>query len=356
MVETANKQDFFANQFPDEEGKPSHAWKWGLFACLSVFLIGILFINSYLQRRVLISQIKQSISYSIDSLNQFGWDLAYDNISFHAFPLLPLGELNNVKLYNKYAHTSWNVEKIRFDNSILNPRKFDFDIKGKQFITYNAKAHKVTSDNQELFIKTNDNGDVQLFSLKLINFSVADWADIEQISIFGKSLTQKNDIAPSFKTSVEIVNTKLNGLLNYPLSQNIRKIYINSNIIGKIGFKNALRSDLREWMAKDGHIEITDFTLSWSPLLLVGKGNLYLNENFKPILRMDTTSKALSVLIADLERQNWLNSKGVFVANILLASKSYKSNENDKYLTVTTPISIRDDALLIEKIAVKKFN
>lgn len=358
MVKKANEQDIFANQFPDEKEHSSHPWKWGLFACLSVFLISILFTNAYLQRRVLISHIKQQVSYSIASLNQFGWDLAYDNISFHAFPLLPLGELNNVKLYNRYAHSSWNIEKVRFDNSILNPQKLSFDISGKQFVTYDGKAHKISSDNQEVYVEVNDEGGIKLLALKVFNLSIADWADAEQVSIVGKSIAQKSEIIqlPSFETSVEIVNTKLNGLLNYPLSQNIRKIYFNTAVIGKIGFTNNLRSDLREWMSKDGHLEITDFTLNWSPLLLVGRGNLYLNENFNPILRMDTTSKALSVLIADLERKNWLDSKGVFVANILLSSKSYKSDENDEYLTVTTPISIRDDALLIEKIAVKKFN
>ena len=358
MEKQVDKQDLFANQFPDEKTSHPHVWRWGLFAFLCVFFLTLLFVNAYLQRQFLISQIKKHISYSIDSLNQFGWDLAYDNISFHPFPLFPLGELSNVKLYNRYDKTAWNAEKIRFDNSILKTQKLNFEVSGKQFITFRGGVYKTSLKNQDLTLKISSVGKIEAFSLKLLNFSVADFADMQQIVLFVKHLPSGADniSAPSFQILLEISNLKLNGLLDYPLSQNIRKIYLKASTIGKINFSENFKSNLREWMAHSGHFEIDDFILNWSPLLLVGKGDLYLNENFKPILRLDTTSKGLSVLIEDLEHKNWLDSKGIFVAKILLASKSYKSDENDEYLTVTTPISIRDDALLIEKIAVKKFN
>ncbi len=358
MAENSDKIDIFANQFPEEQKQNSRPWKWGVFAFVVVLFIGVLFTNAFLQRKFLISHIKKQIAYSIDALNQFGWDIAYDNISFNAFPLLSLGEMSNVKIYNRYKRTSWNIEKIDFDNSILNAQKIYFDISGKQFLTYENKVHKISADNLELFIEVENNSIIRSISLKMLNFSLADWFDIDEIVFLAHHIPSENTEfqIPYFKSAIELTDIKLNGLLNYPLSQTIRKIYLNSDIIGKISFSKNFRSNLREWMAKDGHIKINDFNINWSPLLLVGKGNLYLNENFEPILQLNTTSKALSVLIDDLERLNWLDSKGVFVTKILLATKSYKSNETDKYLTVTTPISLRDDALLIEKIAVKKFN
>ena len=360
MVKKAdeNKNDLFADTSVDEPLKKTHPVRWGMFAFLAVFCIGVLFTNAFLQRKLLINQIKKQVTYSIEGLNQFGWDLAYDNVSFHAFPLLPLGEFNHLKLYNRYAHRSWNVEKVRFNNSILNPQKIVFEVSGKQFITFDNYVHKIDMQSQEIALEISDSGRIELFSAQILNLAVADWAEAEKIVLLGKDLPSSadEDLAPSFQVVTEISNIKLNGLLNYPLSQDIRKIYLNASLLGKIDFAENFRSSLREWLAQDGHVEINEFNISWAPLLLVGKGNLYLNENFKPILRLNTTSKALAVLIDDLEKKQWLDSKGVFVAKILLASKSYKSDENDAYLTVTTPISVRDDALLIEKIAVKKFN
>ena len=355
---TPNNIDF-ADNFPEEKDLKSPSfWKWGVFSFVAVFFISLLFTHAFLQRQVLISHIKKQMAYSIQALNQFGWDVAYDNVSFHAFPLFPLGEINNLKLYNKFSKTSWNCETIRFDNSILRSQKLQFELIGKQFLTLPNGVHKIELANQEFILNIDDNGEIYLLSFKLFNISVADIADIKQAIVLGNQIssTSLEQPAPSFKLAFEISDIKLNGLLNYPLSQDIRRIYLNSEIIGKINFTNNLRSDLREWLSKDGHWEIKDFNLSWSPLLLVGKGNLYLNETFKPILQLNTTSKALSVLIDDLEHKNWLDSKGVFVAKILLSGKSYKQDENDQYLTVSTPISVRDDALLIEKIAVKKFN
>ena len=51
--------------------------------------------------------------------------------------------------------------------------------------------------------------------------------------------------------------------------------------------------------------------------------------------------------------KGWLESKGVFVAKILLNSKAFKMNRDDKFMTVTTPIDYKDGKLMIENIVVK---
>lgn len=358
MVEKSDQNNIFADQFPDEVRPQPHFWKWGVFTFLVVFLLGLLFINSFLQRKAFISQIKKQISYSIEALNQFGWDLAYDNVSFNAFPLSPLGEIENLKIYNRQKNVSWNAEKISFDNSILNTHKLNFEISGQQFVSFHSAAHKISVAQQEMFIEVDDHAEIALFSAKFFNISIADCADIEKFVVLSQKLPFPKDKtdAPSFEVKTEISDIVLNGLLDYPLAQNIRKIYFSGAVIGKVNFDENFRSALQEWLAKGGSFEINDFNISWPPLLLVGKGNLYLNEKFKPILQLNTTSKGLAVLIDELEQKNWLDSKSVFVAKILLSEKSYKQNAQDEHLTVTTPISLRDDALLIEKIAVKKFD
>lgn len=353
------QKNIFIEDDPSEKKQSSFsAWWWGAFSFLAVFFVCILFTNAFLQRKVFISQLKKQIMYSIEALNQSGWDLAYDYADFNAFPLFPLAEFDNVKIYNRQKPIAWNCQNISFNNSIINPGKLIFQLEGKQFLSFDTKVHDVKIANLEIFSEHENNGNLKKISLKILDLSISDLADIEQI-IFNcmqtETINSVRDL-PSLKNILEIKNIKLNGLLNYPLTQTIKRIFIDSEIIGKINFENNFHSDLREWMLKDGHININDFNLNWPPLLMVGKGSLYFNENFKPILQLNTTSKALNVLIEDLESKNWLDSKGVFVAKILLSGKSYKSDEDDEHLTVTTPISLRDDALLVEKIAVKKFN
>lgn len=54
-------------------------------------------------------------------------------------------------------------------------------------------------------------------------------------------------------------------------------------------------------------------------------------------------------------QDNFLERKGVFVAKILLNNKSFKLNPDDKYYTVTTPININSNQILIENIPLKTF-
>ena len=68
-----------------------------------------------------------------------------------------------------------------------------------------------------------------------------------------------------------------------------------------------------------------------------------------------TSSKALLRLIDDLQKNGFLERKGVFVADILLKSKGFKLHEEDKHLTLTTPINYQDGKLSVENITVKNF-
>lgn len=57
----------------------------------------------------------------------------------------------------------------------------------------------------------------------------------------------------------------------------------------------------------------------------------------------------------DLQDRNFLERKGVFVANILLSNKAFKLNEDDEHLTIVTPIDYRNHKLAVENITVKTF-
>lgn len=354
-----NKDLAFEDNFPDENEKESvfHYKRWICFSFVAVFIFVLLFINALLQRNFVIAHLKKQIAFSIESLNQVGWDVAYDNISFGSFPLSDLLQVKNLKIYNPQTSVSWNCSDLSINNSVIFPEKLQIKFSEKTFLSTSQKTYNISLPYQDVFL-TLDEGKLQNFSAEFINLAIQDFADIEEWNFAAEIHypTFSQQLAPSLKTVLEVKNIKLNGLLNYPLSQNIKKIYFSNRFIGHLNFENGFLSGIREWLAKDGYVEIDDFSLNWPPMLLVGKGKILLNENFEPIVSLNTTSLALERLIDDLEQKNWLDNKGVFVAKILLANKSYKSSENDKYLTVTTPITLQDDALLIEKIVIKKFN
>ena len=101
-------------------------------------------------------------------------------------------------------------------------------------------------------------------------------------------------------------------------------------------------------------IDIKKLIVEWAPLTMVAHGDLYFNEKLAPVLHLNTSSKGLEETI-DMLQDNFLESKGVFVAKILLNNKSFKLNKDDKYYTVTTPININSNQILIENIPIKNF-
>lgn len=333
-------------------------WKWAFFSFLAVFCILTLFINAYLQRQAFIHYVKKNLEYSFNSLSLSEWDIAYDNIQFNPFPLSHLVDIENLKIYNKVSKSAWVCERFYFDNSILSPKKIKVYFGGKQFIKTIKSSHKLEIPQYEINLTLGETQPQNLF-VNLHNIKLTDWFSVENAFFeinWASILTENVTSLPiNFSAKLDIQNLKFNGLVDYPLGQNIKNISMEADMLGTPKNNDNFQASLREWLAQDGFFRINNFTINWRPLLMVGKGEFYLNENFKPILTLDTTSKALLNLLDDMEQRHWLDSKGVFVAKVLLNNKAYKIDE-DKYLTISTPISIRDDAVLVEKIAIKKFN
>ncbi len=333
-------------------------WKWAVFSFLAFFLFLSLFINAYLQRQNFIFHVKKNLEYTFNSLVASHWDIAYDHIQFNPFPLFPLVEIDNLQVYDKTNKNAWVCEKFYFDNSVLSPQKIKIYFDGKQFVKTTQSSHKLSIPQYEMFLTLNNQAPQSLF-INLHHMALEGWADVENLALNiiwnnenNSTFMQKNI---NFNAKLDIQNIKLNGLLDYPLGQIIKNFSMEADMIGKPKGNNSFQASLREWLAQNGYFRINNITLNWRPLLLVGKGDFYLNENFAPILTLNTTSKALLNLLDEMEQKNWLDSKGVFVARVLLNNKAYKIAD-DKYLTVSTPISIRDDAILVEKIAIKKFD
>lgn len=338
-----------------EKLRPLKTYIWPAAAFLAALLLCLIIINNYLQRRAIINHFKSEMHYVLKSLNNAGWDLAYEKIDFNSVYPFALVNLKNVKIYSLTQNNAWEINELALNSSFFDAQKISINLGQEQNLTVNGTKHKITFSGYHFSVEIPSQGKPNNLTLQLQNIVISDWADIGEINFAARIIAPQliNERSPSLRGYLEISQVKLNGLLNYPLGQNIQRIYLNTAVLGQIKGGENFQQALRGWLAKDGHIEIKDFNLNWPPLLMVGKGSLYFNENFKPILQLNTSSKALFELIDDLESKGWLDSKGTFVAKILLSNKAYKADAEDKYLTVTTPIAVRDDALLVEKIVLK---
>lgn len=331
------------------------AYLWGGISFLFFFIMGILVTNSLLQRKVAISAIKSNYAYVIGMLNETGIDIAYDDLKFNVWWPLPLAEVKNLKIYvpGEPDNFEWTVRELSVKTGLLSAANIDINISKEQSLKFSGSSYGVNIRNYKISIENNKN-ELNSLAAEFYDTGISNIAEIGKITLAVRRIApqQINDNAPFLKTYVELRDIQLNGLLNYPLSQKIDKIYLDSDIIARIKKDGNGKSSIHNWLSRGGKINVKALTLNWLPLLLVGKGDILFDENVSPSVRLQTSSKALLDLINELESKKTLDSKGVFVAKILLGNKAYKEAPSDKHLTVSTPIDYKDGVVSVEKIAV----
>lgn len=334
---------------------PRFFWIWAPMLCF--FAFSLLAILSFLQRRAAVSAIKNQYEFVTASLNEAGLDMAYDKIEFSALWPFKLVKAENFKIYTLSAdnYKEWSVPQLAIDGGIFSSNKLRFELSKKQNLQIGEDNYKITLRRSKISIECSSQGLNNLI-VKLYDFNISDIADIRELNFAARKIAarQINDDAPFLKTYLDIRDIKLNGLINYPLSQDISRIYLNSDIIGSIKKADDFQSSLNDWLFRNGKIDIKALTINWAPLILVGKGNVYFNEKFEPVVKLSTSSKALLDLINQLEAKKRLDNKGAFVVKILLGNKAYKANPEDKYLTVSTPIDYQNGEVAVEKITIYK--
>ena len=226
-------------------------------------------------------------------------------------------------------------------------------------IKFDDKIRDINSDSVKMFLSLGKKYKFQSVELYFNEVNIKDFAKIKKATLISRLTENKgtNSILPmTMESHLEINNVTLNGLLNYPLTSNIRRIYMNLNLWGELSDKEGILIGAENWLKSGGFIDVSSVMISWDPLLLVGRGDVQFNEKFEPKISLHTSSKALLNFLNDLQEKKYLERKGVFVANILLGAKAFKAKNDDEYLTLTTPITYRDNKLAVENITVKNFN
>lgn len=327
----------------------------------SIFSFCIVFSGIYItvSRNLAIKHIKKNISQYISYLNEMGLDIAYDNIEFNSMMFYPLVKIDNLKLYSVTTLNDWalNFNNVKAYPNIIGTKRIRFSSTGGGTFAFNEFKSEMLSEETFLDIITKNNSlDELIFHAENIN--IKDFAKIDKIAYLLKAddnIEVSSVTLPSYTSMFEVNNVKINGLIDYPLSSNIKLIYIKSNIMGDFYQDEFILTSLENWLQKGGFIDVPNLIIQWEPLTLVGRGNINFNENFSPRITFNTSSKGILTLLNDLQQREYLDSSNVFVANIMLKNKAYKINPDDEELTVSTPINYSDKVLTIENLPIKDF-
>lgn len=325
------------------------------FAILTYVLMLIGF-----ERIACVRQVKAEILQIETALNEAGYDLAYEDLDFSSiFPLHVLSA-KNVQIYSLRAdkQTVWKIPQIKLYAGLFSCNQIKVKLAPVQHLLIGEKDYRIKVPELNIRLDFRKNLGISSLIAEAKNTDISDIASIGKWQIASRRIApqQVNELAPFFENFIELQNIKLNGLLDYPLSQKIERLYMNANIIGNIGGKDSYYDNIQNWVKRGGVVDIKKLIINWDPMVMVARGDMSFSTKLHPELHLRTSSKALGVLLRDLQQKELLENKGLFVVNILLANKAFKMNEDDKYLTVTTPIDIQDNQLKIENIRVKTFH
>ncbi len=331
--------------------------KFGILAFILAFVLAFGFISLNLQRRFMLNQIKQFVLILEHNLHTAGYDLAYEDLNFSSLYPYALASAQNFQIYKKDAadFISWKIDQIKINSGFFSPKKITFDFSAPQKLQIKAKEYSIVPGNSAMDLNFDANG-LNSIILEAENIYIKDFAEIKDFS-FGARKTMPQAIyesSPFFDGHLRIHHVKLNGLLDYPLGQDIKNIALDTVLSGVIPYRQDFADSLDQWLKVGGHIDIRRFLINWHPLLLIARGELLFNEKFAPNLRLTASARGLLELLTQLQDKKLIDGKGAFVAKILLENKAFTIDDNDKHLSVVTPIDWRDDTLSVEKITILK--
>ncbi len=343
-------------------GKLRQLFKLKIGAILSfVFSFILVFSCLYVtaQRGIMVKKIRKSIPEIITSFNEIGLDFAYDNIKFNPVAFFPLMKIDNPQLYSLDENQYWNLQfdNIKIYTNLLGSPQLQIKFANHGSFSHNNTLYDTTSD--KTILRINDLLSQPEFLIRSEKFNIKNLALFNNVTFWLKP-SHLNDTnakgLPFYQSLIEINNVSINGMINYPLSSHIKNISAKADIIGNFSFDNDLLTSVESWVKNGGFMDIPQLIVQWSPLILVGRGNIHFNKYLQPTINFNTSSKGMLKLIKSLQEISFINNSNVYVANILLSNKAFKLNPEDEELTITTPISYSDGKISIENLVIKDFD
>lgn len=323
---------------------------------VAAFVFVLLCIFAFVQRSFGLNLINKEILKIQESLLNAGWDMAYDKAETSSFPLFAPVKFSNFRIYALDGSKEWKTEEFEIDMDLFDCGHIELKTAREQSFTFGGKIYPADipvlnidlTFDRELGLKSVDVGGT--------GWNIQDLVTVDSFRLASQRMAPLNisELTPFFENHIEIKGAKISEQIDFPLRKKINRIYTNANIVGMMSAKQTYNETLAAWMRLGGVIDIKKLIVEWAPLTLVAHGDLYFNDKSEPVLHLNTSSKGLEETM-DMLQDNFLERKGVFVAKILLNNKSFKLNPDDKYYTVTTPININSNQILIENIPLKTF-
>lgn len=310
------------------------------------------------ERGLAIHQLKKEIAKLENSLTEAGFDLAYDDLRFTSLSPFAIMTVKNLRFFSQDGsnYYEWKIPALKINAGLFSAGKISAEFSRQQFFQKGLDVYEADFPEIKLYLSAGKDG-LKSVAMEGKTLTVRNLFSIEKLSLSSQRSASRpaNDLAPFFENRLNIQNVSLDKNIDFPLKNTISRIYLNASIIGPMNSHGTYGESIDEWLHLGGMVDIRRLIVNWAPLLMVGRGDLYFNENLEPNIHLTTSSKALIYMMDELEKNKILDRKGTFVAKILLNNKSFKISPNDQYYTVTAPININNEEILIENIPVKKF-
>ncbi len=332
----------------------------GIVSFLIFAVIGYTLVWMGFERLDAIKTIRKEIVRLENSLTSVGYDLAYEDLDFSSFNPFQIMSVKNLQFYSRIEgqHAVWTLPELSLKTGLFNSRKITFNMPGAQLLELGEKKYNVSMPEVFWEFRLDDTDRLMQSIFLAKNVKISDFADIGEVQIASRRMAvqQVSDLAPFFENYIDVRNVTFNALLDYPLAQTIERLYVNADIIGTIYGADTYQNDWKNWKTLGGGIDIRRLVVNWGPLLLVARGDVGFDKQLHPEVNLRSSSKALSLFLDEMENKGFLPGKGVFVAKILLNSKAFKMNKDDKFMTVTAPIAYKDNKILLENVVLKDFS
>lgn len=323
-----------------------------------VLAFGLCFISIWLtlERNNAINTIKKEIIKLENSLLAVGYDIAYDNLSFSHISPWQILRIENLQIYSLDAanYFQWKCDEFALSSDIFNTKNIRFHFSQNQSLQIGNQNWDMDVPNLLAEMTLSKNNEIKDFNLQAADIALDNLAQIGSLKFAMQRGNghQVNEKSPFMETLLEIKDIHIDNYTAWPMNKHVDHIYLNANIIGEIKEQPIFNEALYNWVENNGFIDIKKLIINWKPLVMVAKGDLFFNELLLPDVNLNTSSMALTDTLVQMNQNGWLDDKGVFVVKILLNNKSFKKNQADKYFTVTTPIKINNQQILIENIPV----
>ena len=327
---------------------------------ICVFVGSLLVIWALLARSYGVERFKQEFEKTVAGLNDIGYDVAYDDISFSAISPFKIATIKNFKLYKKDSDKfwAWNVEELGVNASILNYGTLIFYFSDKQSVQFGDETFPAHAESLSLKARFDEDGLYNLL-LRTKKFEAETLFSVKEF----RWAIQRMDDAKKYNSKTDIRHIALLNSSSWHMSDVIDEFFADIDVYGEFKAAQSYRDSLMGWKDALGNIEVNRLILNWKPLVLVGKGilnwkplvlvgkgDISFTENLVPEMKLVTTSRGLVETMDNLEKAEVFDGKSVLVAKILLSTKMAKLQTEEDPEAIISTISVLPNQLNIENI------